>query len=85
MLYSENYSNKLHNHKSVEFKVKCFLYPFFLSSYLPQAAFFLHVFLDIVPNTTLGEEAAPSDLFELLIAAIFLQGKLHYVHCLREI
>lgn len=55
-----------------------------VSSYLPQAAFLLHVFLDVVPDTTLVEEVAPSGLLKLLIAAISLQGKLHDVHCLQE-
>lgn len=54
------------------------------SSYLPQATFLLHVFFDVVPDATLGEEVAPSDLFKLLIAAISLQSKLHDVHCLQD-
>lgn len=54
------------------------------SSYLPHAAFFLHVFLDIVPDATPGEELATSDLFKLLVAAISLQSKLHDVYCLQE-
>lgn len=53
-----------------------------VSSHLPHAAFLLHVFLDIVPDTTLGEEVTPSDLLKFLIAAISLQSKLHDVHCL---
>lgn len=56
-----------------------------LSSYLSQAAFLLHVFLDIVPDATLGEEVTCSDLFKLLVAAISLQGKLHDVHRLQEV
>lgn len=55
----------------------------YVTSHLPHAAFLLHVFLDIVPDATLGEEIAPCDLLKLLIAAISLQGKLHDVHCLQ--
>lgn len=56
----------------------------YVSSHLPHAAFLLHVFLDIVPNATLGKEAATCDLLKLLIAAISLQGEIHDVHCLQE-
>lgn len=53
-------------------------------THLSHAALLFHVFLDIVPDATLGEEAAPSDLLKLLIAAISVQGKLHDVHCLQR-
>lgn len=44
-----------------------------LPSHLPCAAFLLHVFLDVVPDASFGEEVSASDLLKRLIAAISLQ------------
>lgn len=55
------------------------------SSYLPQTAFLLHVFLHVVPDAALGEKAAPRHLLEDLKAAVALQDQLHDVHRLQEL
>lgn len=76
---------KLQHNESVQIKSNASaMHPNRLSSYLPHAAFLLHVFLDVVPDATLSEEVATSDLLKLLIAAISLQSKLHDMHCLQE-
>lgn len=54
-----------------------------LWSYLPEAAFFLHVLLDGLPNATLIEKGAPGGLLKLLVAAVSLQGELHDAHRLQ--
>jgi len=54
------------------------------NSYLPQAAFLLHVFLDVVPDAALGEEVAAGGQLKLLVAAVSLQGELHDALGLRE-
>lgn len=54
------------------------------TSYLSEAAFFLHVLLDGLPNATLSQEGAPGGQLKLLVAAISLQGYLHDAHRLQE-
>lgn len=49
-------------------------------SYLAEAALFLHVLLDGLPNATLGEEGAAGGQLKLLVAAVSLQGELHDAH-----
>lgn len=48
--------------------------------YLTKTAFFHHVFPDVVPDATFGQQAASSGLFKFFIASIFLQCPLHNIN-----